>query len=154
MSIFTTWPDLVPIQTGAPAQIRAADRSSGTPAVLTSRYMASVDHTGLLRRSARCSVTTQHARMQQRPHFASPLKWLLNGSSRATPGLGKPLNEPDRDHDEGSDLGHPPPVPSVLARSTRRAPDPPPKPSPAPPAGQRDLLRAGIIANLHPPLWP
>jgi hypothetical protein len=31
---------------------------------------------------------------------ASPLEWLLNGSSRATPGLGKPLNEPDRDHDE------------------------------------------------------
>jgi hypothetical protein len=32
---------------------------------------------------------------------ASPLKWLLNGSSRATPGLGsRPLNEPDRDHDE------------------------------------------------------
>jgi hypothetical protein len=33
-AIFTVWPDLVPIQTGAPAQIRAADRSSGTPAVL------------------------------------------------------------------------------------------------------------------------
>jgi hypothetical protein len=30
----------------------------------------------------------------------SPLKWLLNGSSRATPGLGVPLNDPDRDHDE------------------------------------------------------
>jgi hypothetical protein len=31
-----------------------------------------------------------------------PLRWevLLNGGSRATPGLGKPLNEPDRDHDE------------------------------------------------------
>jgi hypothetical protein len=43
---------LVPIQTGAPAQIRAADRPSGTPAVLPSRYVASVDHTGLLRRSA------------------------------------------------------------------------------------------------------
>jgi hypothetical protein len=40
------------------AQIRAADRSSGTPAVLPSRYVASVDHTGLLRRSARCSVIT------------------------------------------------------------------------------------------------
>jgi hypothetical protein len=42
---------------------------------------------------------------------------------------------------------------SGMARSTRRAPDPPPKPSPAPAAGQRDLLRAGIIPNLHPPLW-
>jgi hypothetical protein len=32
---------------------------------------------------------------------ASPLKWLLNGSSRATaPGPGVPLDEPDRDHDE------------------------------------------------------
>jgi hypothetical protein len=59
----------MPIQTGAPAQIRAMDRSSGTPAVLVpSRYVASVDHTGLLRRSARCSVIrTQRARMQQRP---------------------------------------------------------------------------------------
>jgi hypothetical protein len=44
-AIFTIWPGLVPIQTGAPAQIRAADRSSGTPAVLPGRYMASVDHT-------------------------------------------------------------------------------------------------------------
>jgi hypothetical protein len=33
-AIFTIWPDLVPIQTGAPVQIRAAGRSSGTPAVL------------------------------------------------------------------------------------------------------------------------
>jgi hypothetical protein len=41
------------------------------------------------------SVTSGH-----RDNLASPLKWLLNGSSRATPGLGKPLNEPDRDHDE------------------------------------------------------
>ena len=31
---------------------------------------------------------------------ASPLKWLLNGSSRATPGPGVPLDELDRDHDE------------------------------------------------------
>jgi hypothetical protein len=31
---------------------------------------------------------------------ASPLKWLLNGSSRATSGLGVPLNKPDRDHDK------------------------------------------------------
>jgi hypothetical protein len=62
----------VPIQTGAPAQIRAADCSSGTPAVLTSRYVVSVDHTGLLRRPARCSaVITQHARMQQRPSSAT-----------------------------------------------------------------------------------
>jgi hypothetical protein len=56
MPIFTIWPDLVPIQTDAPAQIRAADRPSGTPAVLPSRYVASVDHTGLLRRSARFSL--------------------------------------------------------------------------------------------------
>jgi hypothetical protein len=35
-------------------------------AVLRSRYMASVDHTGLLRRSPRCSVITQRARVQQR----------------------------------------------------------------------------------------
>jgi hypothetical protein len=70
-AIFTTWPDLVPIQTGAPAQIRYADRSSGTPAVLTGRYVASVDHTGLLRRPARCSVITQSARMQQRPSSAT-----------------------------------------------------------------------------------
>jgi hypothetical protein len=33
-------------------------------------------------------------------NFASPLKWLLNGSSRATSGLDVPLNEPDRGHDE------------------------------------------------------
>jgi hypothetical protein len=71
-AIFTTWPDLVPIQTDAPAQIRAADRSSGTPAVLPSRYMASVDHTGLLRRSPRCSVITQRARVQQRPSQRPP----------------------------------------------------------------------------------
>jgi hypothetical protein len=37
---------------------------------------------------------------QRLKNSASPLKWLLNGGSRATPGLGKPLNEPDRDHDE------------------------------------------------------
>jgi hypothetical protein len=54
----TAWPDLVPIQTGAPAQIRAAGRSPGTPAVLPSRCVASVDQTGLLRRSTRCSVIT------------------------------------------------------------------------------------------------
>jgi hypothetical protein len=71
-AIFTIWPDLVPIQTGAPAQIRAADRSSGTPAVLPSIYVASVYHTGLLRRSARCSVITQRARMQQRPSQRPP----------------------------------------------------------------------------------
>jgi hypothetical protein len=64
MPIFAIWPDPVPIQTGAPAQIRAADRSSGTPAVLPGRYVTSVDHTRLLRRSARCSVITQRARMQ------------------------------------------------------------------------------------------
>ena len=29
------------------------------------------------------------------PAVEAPLKWLLNGSSRAAPGLGKPLNEPD-----------------------------------------------------------
>jgi hypothetical protein len=40
---------------------------------------------------------------------------------------------------------------SVMARGTRRAPDPPPKPSPSSPAGQRDLLRAGIMPNSHPP---
>jgi hypothetical protein len=47
------------------------DRSSGTPAVLPSRYVASVDHTGLLRRSTRCSVVTQRARMQQQPSSAT-----------------------------------------------------------------------------------
>jgi hypothetical protein len=73
-AFFTTWSDLVPIQTGAPAQIRAADRPSGTgtPAVLPSRYMASVVHTGLLRRSSRCSVITQRARVQQRPSQQPP----------------------------------------------------------------------------------
>jgi hypothetical protein len=65
---FYTRSGLVPIQTtGAPAQNRAADRPSDTPAVLPSRYVASVDHTGLLRCSPRCSMTTQRARMQQRP---------------------------------------------------------------------------------------
>jgi hypothetical protein len=39
----------------------------GLPLCITSSYVASVDHTGLLRRSARCSVITQRARMQQRP---------------------------------------------------------------------------------------
>jgi hypothetical protein len=59
--IFTIWPDpVVPIQTGAPAQIKAADRPSGTPAVLPGRYMASVDHTGLLRRPASCEVLCDH----------------------------------------------------------------------------------------------
>jgi hypothetical protein len=39
-AIFMIWPDLVPIQTGAPAQIRAADRPSSTPAaVLPGGYM-------------------------------------------------------------------------------------------------------------------
>jgi hypothetical protein len=33
-------------------------------------------------------------------NFASPLKWLLNCSSRATPGPGVPLDEPNRDRDE------------------------------------------------------
>jgi hypothetical protein len=48
MPIFTVWrPGLVPIQTGAPAQIRAADRPSDTPAVRRGRCVASVDHTGL-----------------------------------------------------------------------------------------------------------
>jgi hypothetical protein len=32
--------------------------------------------------------------------FASPLKWLLNCSSRAAPGPGVPLDEPNRDRDE------------------------------------------------------
>jgi hypothetical protein len=32
--------------------------------------------------------------------FASPLKWLLNGSSRAAPGLGTPLDELDQGHDD------------------------------------------------------
>jgi hypothetical protein len=65
MPIFTVWrPGLVPIQTGAPAQIRAADRPSDTPAVLRGRCVASVDHTGLsglLRRPARCSDHTARA---------------------------------------------------------------------------------------------
>ena len=34
--------------------------------------MASVDHTGLLRRSPRCSVITQRARVQQRPSQRPP----------------------------------------------------------------------------------
>jgi hypothetical protein len=58
--------------TPQPAHIRAVDRSSGTPAVLPSRYVASVDHAGLLRRSPRCSVITQHARMPQRPSQRPP----------------------------------------------------------------------------------
>jgi hypothetical protein len=85
-------------------QIRAADRPSGTPAVLPSRYVASVDHTGLLRRSARCSVITQHARMQQRPSQRPPP--LLHvppcalfcgssaGQSRRKNGLSHPGREP------------------------------------------------------------
>jgi hypothetical protein len=55
--------------------------------VLPSRYMASVDHTGLLRRSPRCSVITQRARIQQRPsqrpppflHVPSRALWLERG---------------------------------------------------------------------------
>jgi hypothetical protein len=35
------------------------------------KHVASVDHTGLLRRPARCSVITQRARMQQRPSSAT-----------------------------------------------------------------------------------
>jgi hypothetical protein len=58
---FTTRPIFVPIQTGAPAQIRAADRPPATPAVLPGRYVASVNHTGLLRRSPRCSVIAHAA---------------------------------------------------------------------------------------------
>jgi hypothetical protein len=95
MPIFTIWPGLVPIQTGAPAQIRAADRSSGTPAVLPSTYVASVDHTTrLLRRSARCSVITQRARMQQRPSSATDMDGMevmlrlgLNAIGKFTKGL-------------------------------------------------------------------
>jgi hypothetical protein len=42
------------------------------PTVLPSKYVASIDHTGLLRRrSARCSVITQRAGMQQRPSSAT-----------------------------------------------------------------------------------
>jgi hypothetical protein len=44
--------------------------------------------------------TKQSDRNSITKNFASPLKWLLNGSSRATPGPGVPLDEPDRDHDE------------------------------------------------------
>jgi hypothetical protein len=34
--------------------------------------------------------------------FASPLKWLLNGSPRAAPGLDTPLDEPDQGQDGGT----------------------------------------------------
>jgi hypothetical protein len=40
----------------------------------------------------------QVMREAQTPRLAGAC--LLDGSSRATPDLGKPLNEPDRDHDE------------------------------------------------------
>jgi hypothetical protein len=103
-AIFTVWPDLVPIQTGTPAQIRAADRSSGTPAVLPGRYVASVDHTGLLRRPARCSVITQRSHMQQRPSSANAsvsaciyglvLCGSSAGQSRRKNGLYHPGREP------------------------------------------------------------
>jgi hypothetical protein len=47
------------------------------------RYVASVDHTGLLRRSARCSGTTQRARMQQRPSPVSDrLRFCMCGRVR------------------------------------------------------------------------
>jgi hypothetical protein len=47
-----------------------------------------------------CTHTRQQRSAAAHNKSPSPLKWLLNGSSRATPGLGVPLNEPDRDHDE------------------------------------------------------
>jgi hypothetical protein len=59
-AVFTTWPDLVPIYTGAPAQIRAADRPSGTPAVLPSIYMASVDSRPHGVFAAICEVLRDH----------------------------------------------------------------------------------------------
>jgi hypothetical protein len=55
--------------------LRAADRSSGTPAVLAGRYVASADHTGLLRRPASevlCDHTARaHAATAQRPSSAT-----------------------------------------------------------------------------------
>jgi hypothetical protein len=38
--------------------------------------------------------------VRPKKNFASPLKWPLNCSSRATPGPGAPLYEPNRDRDE------------------------------------------------------
>jgi hypothetical protein len=68
----TFFEDLVLIRTGAPAQIRAADRFFGTPAVLPSIYMWPRSTTrGRPHRSARCSAITQRARMQQRPSSAA-----------------------------------------------------------------------------------
>jgi hypothetical protein len=88
---------------GAPAQIRAADRSSGTPAVLPGRYVASVDHTGLLRRPARCSVITQTARAHAATAVLSDcLRFCMCGlvlycSSAGQPRRKNALPHPGRD---------------------------------------------------------
>jgi hypothetical protein len=82
--------------------IRAADRSPGTRLHYpVSIYIASVDHTGLLLRSPRCSVITQRARMQQRLRFfMCRLALALRGSSagagqsRRKKGLSHPGREP------------------------------------------------------------
>jgi hypothetical protein len=62
-------------------------------------YMASVDHTGLLLRSPRCSVITQRARMQQRLRFFMCRLVLCGssagaGQSRRKKGLSHPGREP------------------------------------------------------------
>jgi hypothetical protein len=76
MSIFIIWTDLVPVQTFRLALRRKAGPRIALPAhrlyYLSGRYVTSVDHMGLLRRSARCSVITQRARMQQRPSQRPP----------------------------------------------------------------------------------
>jgi hypothetical protein len=112
MPIFTIRPVFVPIQTGAPAQIRAADRPPGTPAVLPGRYVASVNHTGLLRRSPRCSVIAHAATavLSDRLRFCMCGLVLCGssvGQSRRKNALPHPGREPrDCLHAGGEQRGH------------------------------------------------
>jgi hypothetical protein len=75
-------------------------QSQGKGKWLPSRYVASVDHTGLLRRSLRCSVITQRVRMQQRPFSATAsvsacmCGLVLCGSSAGQPRRKKGLPHP------------------------------------------------------------
>jgi hypothetical protein len=85
-------------------------------AELPSRYMASVDHTGLLRRSPRCSVITQRARVQQRPSQRPPpflfmCRLVLCGSSAGQSRRKNGLPHPGREqrgwlHAGGEKRGH------------------------------------------------
>jgi hypothetical protein len=67
LPIFTTWPDLVPIQTGWRSSTNQGRGLSFRHTGCTTQLI----RTRFLRRSPRCSVITQRARMQQRPSSAT-----------------------------------------------------------------------------------